>query len=555
MKIKRITALIMALTVSCGVIQTVNNYSPVSLTAAAEDENGQTVVFDETTGTLTLRGNVTWDDVHKYTEATTVIAEEGTVLPEVCTALFSGFKAVSIDLSKADASNVKYMNNMFSGCENLENLNVSGLDTSNLINMYLMFRDCRSLRTLDLSGFDTSKVGQMMGAFERCSALETVDISGFNTFYVHNMRGMFYECEKLKTIYVGAGWSTDSLENYELMFARCDSLEGGNGTLYNNETDFKEYARVDEEGKPGYFTASENYAAGLPEDKQSTVVKEGALSFRVFSDRAELFLCDKDAEGEIIIPEKVNDKPVTAIKIFAFFYRDKITSVVMPDTIKEIEEVAFCECNYLKRIKFSKNLEVIGSGAFENIGYIKEIIFPDSLKIIDDFAFRDVHFQNQLIIPESVEKIGREAFSGYFDKIVILSRDCDIADNYEIGDSVDKTIHARRIFGYTGSTAEAYANKYNIPFGDLEAIPVWGDANCDFRVDMADVVIIMQSLANPDKYGIDGTDEHHITTKGLEVADVSRPSYEQPDGVTTEDALFIQQYLLRKVFSLAPKHE
>lgn len=44
MKIKRITSLLMALTVSCGVIQTVNNYSPVSFTAAA-DEQSQPTVF------------------------------------------------------------------------------------------------------------------------------------------------------------------------------------------------------------------------------------------------------------------------------------------------------------------------------------------------------------------------------------------------------------------------------------------------------------------------------------------------------------------------------
>lgn len=86
-------------------------------------------------------------------------------------------------------------------------------------------------------------------------------------------------------------------------------------------------------------------------------------------------------------------------------------------------------------------------------------------------------------------------------------------------------------------------------------VNVWGDANCDDGVDMADVVIIMQSLANPNKYGINGTDEHHITEKGLELADVSRPSYEQPNGVTTEDALLIQQYLLGKIYSIVPKHE
>ncbi|MCR5601619.1 MAG: BspA family leucine-rich repeat surface protein [Ruminococcus sp.] len=556
MKIKKITALIMALTVSCGVIQTVNNYSPVSFTAIAAEQTEQTIFFNEETGSLSLRGNVNNDEVKKYSDkATTVIAEAGTVLPENCTGLFAGFKAVSIDLSKADASNVKYMGYMFGSCENLEELNVSGLDTSNVKNMNYLFRDCKSLKTLDLSDLDTYKVGQMTGMFKGCSAIETIDLSGFNTFYVHNMNEMFKECKKLKTIYAGAGWATDSLEDCRYMFSECDSLKGGNGTLYNKENDFREYARVDEEGKSGYLTASENYAAGLPEDRQSTVVKEGVLSFRVFSDHAELFLCDKDAEGVIIIPEKVNDQPVTVIRRAAFLERGKITSVEMPDTIKEIGYVAFRNCTNLKKIKLSKSLESIGEEAFESVDRIEKIEFPDSLKFIDDSAFENVYFSNELIIPESVEKIGKGAFSGSIDKIVIFSRDCDIADNYEFDNSVRETLRTRWIFGYTASTAEAYAKKYDIPFFDLETIPVWGDANCDNGVDMSDVVIIMQSLANPDKYGVDGTDEHHITEKGLELADVSRPSYERPDGVTTEDALLIQQYLLGKVSSIVPKHE
>ena len=37
MKIKKITALVMAFTVTCGVTQAVNNYSPVSFTASAEE--------------------------------------------------------------------------------------------------------------------------------------------------------------------------------------------------------------------------------------------------------------------------------------------------------------------------------------------------------------------------------------------------------------------------------------------------------------------------------------------------------------------------------------
>ena len=67
---------------------------------------------------------------------------------------------------------------------------------------------------------------------------------------------------------------------------------------------------------------------------------------------------------------------------------------------------------------------------------------------------------------------------------------------------------------------------------------VKGDANCDGSVDMADAVLIMQALANPDKYGIDGTAENHLTEQGKANADMDG------DGLTVGDAQTIQKILL-----------
>ena len=81
--------------------------------------------------------------------------------------------------------------------------------------------------------------------------------------------------------------------------------------------------------------------------------------------------------------------------------------------------------------------------------------------------------------------------------------------------------------------------------GALE--PVWGDANCDRTVDMADAVLIMQSISNPNKYGLNGTDKNHITSEGQNLADVDG----YPNGVTSADAARIQQFLLGKIDNLA----
>ena len=63
---------------------------------------------------------------------------------------------------------------------------------------------------------------------------------------------------------------------------------------------------------------------------------------------------------------------------------------------------------------------------------------------------------------------------------------------------------------------------------------------------MSDAVLIMQSLSNPDKYGLEGSDPTHITEEGMKNADC----YNTGDGVTNQDALAIQMLKLEIVDSL-----
>lgn len=72
----------------------------------------------------------------------------------------------------------------------------------------------------------------------------------------------------------------------------------------------------------------------------------------------------------------------------------------------------------------------------------------------------------------------------------------------------------------------------------VPAATLQGDVNCDNEVDMADAVLIMQALANPNKYGIDGTAERHLTEQGKLNGDMNG------DGLTVGDAQAIQRKLL-----------
>ena len=85
----------------------------------------------------------------------------------------------------------------------------------------------------------------------------------------------------------------------------------------------------------------------------------------------------------------------------------------------------------------------------------------------------------------------------------------------------------------TTTTTEAPQNKPTL----------LGDSNCDGIVDLSDAVLIMQALANPNKYGKQGTAELHISEQGWINADV----HQKGNGVSTNDALAIQLKLLGRI--------
>ncbi|MCR4795060.1 MAG: BspA family leucine-rich repeat surface protein [Ruminococcus sp.] len=516
---------------------------------SAEASPRKTAVYDEETGTLTLRGNVNKNAVKRYRDAVTVIAEEGAVLPEDCSFLFNNFsRATTIDLTKADTSKIMDMEAMFMGCRSLRSIDLSKFIVPNASCMKQMFYECEKLESIDLSGIDTSDVKLMTFMFAGCSSLETVDISGFNTVNVYSFSRMFYKCSNLKTVYVGEKWITDGAKaDGDGLFEKCEHLVGGNGTKYDADKISIDYARVDVPDAPGYFSVHEGASYETPAELKSTRVTEGKLTYRVFADHAEVLECDKKAEGEVVIADKINGVPVTKIAPAAFGSCFNVKSVVMADTVKVIGDAAFVGSS-LDSIKLSDSLEVIGDSAFVDCK-LTGIEFPDTLKSIGAEAFTYCPLKKEVVIPASVEQIKTYAFAkSGISNITVLNPDCEISNVKDtIGD-------VRYIKGHKGSTAQAYADRYDIKFIDIdEKLPVWGDANWDGGVDMADIVLIMQSLANPNKYGLEGTDEHHITVEGQTYADVSRGSQNEANGITGEDALLIQRYLLGEISSIVPK--
>ena len=129
------------------------------------------------------------------------------------------------------------------------------LNTSEVTLMNYMFYDCSDLTSIDLSHFNTDKVTRMPGLFSYCQKLKSLDLSTFNTAKVEAMDYMFSMCVNLHTIYVGSGWSTETVDDTDDMFYGCTDLVGGKGTTYDRDHIGSEYAHIDGgTSDPGYLS-------------------------------------------------------------------------------------------------------------------------------------------------------------------------------------------------------------------------------------------------------------------------------------------------------------
>ena len=147
-------------------------------------------------------------------------------------------------------------------------------------------------------------------------------------------------------------------------------------------------------------------------------------------------------QSEIVIPEQIENLPVTEINKNAFSYRSAdLTAVTFPDTLETIGENAFYYSG-LKHIEIPEHVTSIGKGAFmgvdtvtvdennpaftveNNILYNKdltefvlipysvtEVNIPDTITEIPDRTF-DCHKElTSVTLPEALISIGHRAFS------------------------------------------------------------------------------------------------------------------------------------------------
>lgn len=91
------------------------------------------------------------------------------------------------------------------------------------------------------------------------------------------------------------------------------------------------------------------------------------------------------------------------------------SSLIIPESCKNIGSSAFENCISLKEVVISGSVEWIGKYAFEDCWWLRKVVIPGNVKIIEDNAFWGCEEATIMIMNKSSEKdfkyLGRKAFS------------------------------------------------------------------------------------------------------------------------------------------------
>ena len=173
------------------------------------------------------------------------------IIPESVDSLYGLFQYTNIIKCKlTGGGSVTRVDNMFYGCEQLEEVDMAEFDMSTLEHAYSLATECASLKRIDVGTQDTpslttthymfSRCAQLVnvdfhnwaanaletvhGMFNGCVSLEHVDLSGWRTSNVTNMMGFFTNCSSLQYVNL-SGWTTESVTNSSTMFSRTRVIE------------------------------------------------------------------------------------------------------------------------------------------------------------------------------------------------------------------------------------------------------------------------------------------------------------------------------------------
>lgn len=106
---------------------------------------------------------------------------------------------------------------------------------------------------------------------------------------------------------------------------------------------------------------------------QFTTIKDNIFSYETTIKNEAIIIGSEARITEVEIPETIDGYRVVSIQRL----NNNVVDVVISDGIENIEDYAFRNCQYLKRITIPKSVKYIGDNTFYNCGSLEEIEISD----------------------------------------------------------------------------------------------------------------------------------------------------------------------------------
>ncbi|MDE7384265.1 MAG: leucine-rich repeat domain-containing protein [Anaeroplasmataceae bacterium] len=115
------------------------------------------------------------------------------------------------------------------------------------------------------------------------------------------------------------------------------------------------------------------------------------------------------------VPNSLREVIITggrSIDNMAFNDCNRLTSIVLPDSVTSIGGGAFGNCKSLTSMDIPDGVTSIGGGAFSGCNNLTSIVIPDGVSRIEDNTFKGCNQLASIVIPNRVTSIGESAFEG-----------------------------------------------------------------------------------------------------------------------------------------------
>ncbi len=116
--------------------------------------------------------------------------------------------------------------------------------------------------------------------------------------------------------------------------------------------------------------------------------------------------------GDVTIPERIEGLPVAQVGGSAFYGRNSIASITIPDSVTSIGSYAFFACTSLASVAIPSSVTSIGYEAFSRCTSLASVSIPYSVTSIEERTFSNCTSLTGATIPNSVTNIGWAAFGG-----------------------------------------------------------------------------------------------------------------------------------------------